>query len=118
MDFRNYDDCENEVEELYKQIEELLEENGKMIEHSQQAPMLHTTNNTVNNITNNTINTVYFGGGTPSVLEFSDIHKILKSIYKREGLSPLNCLDFHKVKISKIKSFNTPPDITEALEIP
>lgn len=45
-----------EKEELYKQIEELLEENGKMIEHSQQAPMLHTTNNTVNNITNNTIN--------------------------------------------------------------
>ena len=27
-----------------------------MIEHSQQAPALHTTNNTVNNITNNTAN--------------------------------------------------------------
>ena len=42
-----------EKEELYKQIEELLEENGKIIEHT---PLLHTTNNTVNNITNNTIN--------------------------------------------------------------
>ena len=34
------------------------------------------------NYLNNAVKTIYFGGGTPSVLDFSDLHKILKSIYK------------------------------------
>ena len=34
-----------------------------------------------------TIDTIYFGGGTPSVLELSDIEKILKSIYENFVIS-------------------------------
>ncbi len=58
-----------------------------------------------NYLKNDTINTIYFGGGTPSVLEFFDIERILDSAYKNFTISKsLECtLEVNPNDLSKQK---------------
>jgi len=65
-----------------------------------------------NYLTNEKINTIYFGGGTPSVLNINEINDILKHVYNTFDINDdieitleANPDDLNKEKLSDLKNF-------------